>query len=73
MDTFAETEIVRYHLSFADLGKQINVRFPFPFAANKQKFAVFCFLFQKTNGSFSLPFAELWRHGHGDKMETWRH
>ncbi len=69
MDTFAETEIVPYHFSFADLGKQINVRFPFPFAANKQKFAVFCFPFQKTNGSFSLPFAELGNCGDMD-MET---
>jgi hypothetical protein len=39
MSTFAETEIVNYPLSFAVQGKQ-NFRLPFPFTANKRKFAV---------------------------------
>jgi hypothetical protein len=37
MDTFAETAIVNYRLSFADQGKQTEAcRFRFPFPENKQ-------------------------------------
>jgi hypothetical protein len=75
---FAETTIVNYRLSFADLGKT-NVRLPFPFAANKWKFAVSVFRLKKTNGSCCFPLVpsstcgilETWRHGHED-LETWR-
>jgi hypothetical protein len=51
MGMFAETAIIDYRLSFASQGKQTSVFrfglqqtdfcFPFWFAANKQKFAVF--------------------------------
>jgi hypothetical protein len=44
MDTFAETAIVNYRLSFVDQGK---TNFSFPFS-------VFCL--QQTNGFFCLPF-----------------
>jgi hypothetical protein len=38
MDTFAETAIANYRLSFAVQGKQTELcRFGFPFAENKQK------------------------------------
>jgi hypothetical protein len=45
MDKFAEEAIVDYLLSFADQGKT-KFRFPFPFAANKQKFAFSVFHLQ---------------------------
>jgi hypothetical protein len=78
MGTFAETAIaITVYLLPT---KEKNVRFPFPFAANKRKFAVSVFRLQKTNGSCGFPLApfslcgipEMSRHGHGD-VETWRH
>ncbi len=60
-----------------------NFRFPFPFGANKRKFAVSVFCLQLTNGSCRFPLVlfsvcriqEIWRAWkHGDRdMETWRH
>jgi hypothetical protein len=49
MGRFAEIAIVKYRLLYANQGKQISC-FPFPFAANKRKFAIFIFHFQQTNG-----------------------
>jgi hypothetical protein len=46
---FAETAIVGYRLLVADPGKN-KFRFLFPFAANKQKFAVSIFCWQQMNG-----------------------
>jgi hypothetical protein len=48
MSTFAETVIVDYCLSFADLGKT-NLYFPLLFAANR-KFAVSVFRLQQNKG-----------------------
>jgi hypothetical protein len=39
MGTFAETAIIDYRFLFAD-PRTTNFRFPFSFAANRQKFAV---------------------------------
>jgi hypothetical protein len=66
--------------------RKTNVRFPFPFDANKRKFVVSVFRLHKINGSCPFPLVpfsvcgipETWRHGdmetrkQGDK-ETWRH
>ncbi len=62
--------------------KKTNFHIPFPFAANKQKFAVSIFRLQKTIGSCRFPLVpfsvssvfRLRKHGdiHGD-METWKH
>jgi hypothetical protein len=48
MGTFAETAIVDYRLSFVNQGKQTSL-YPFPFEANKRKFAVS--VFQNSNKS----------------------
>ncbi len=74
----SETAIVDYvyHLPI----KKKNLCFLFPFAANKQKFAVSVFCLQQTNWSCHFPLVqfsiriipETLKHGHGD-METWRH
>jgi hypothetical protein len=82
MGTFDGTAIVDYRLWFAALTKDNKVRFPFPFAANKRKFFVSVFRWQKTNGNchFSLVLfsdlrnsenEETWTCRNGD-METWR-
>ncbi len=60
--------------------RKTNFRFPFPFAANKQRFAVFVFCLQHTNRSCRIllvPLSacripETCRHEDGD-IETWRH
>jgi hypothetical protein len=65
MGMFAETSIINYRLSFANQGKQISVFcfglqqtdfcFPFWFAANKRKFAVFLrFVANKRKLPFSV-------------------
>ncbi len=54
MRTSAETAIVDYRLSFADRRKQTS-DLPFPFAANKRKFAVSAFRFQKTQENCRFP------------------
>jgi hypothetical protein len=69
MGTFAEAAIVDCRLSFLPT-KENKVHFLIPYAANKRKFAVFVFCFQKTNGScrFSLvPFSTC------GILKTWRH
>jgi hypothetical protein len=46
MGTFAETAVVDLHLPLPT--KENNFRFPFPFAINKQKFAVSVFHLHQT-------------------------
>jgi hypothetical protein len=75
-----------YRLPFiVCLPRTTNVRFLFPFAAKKRKFAVSIFRFQKTNGGSRCPLIPfsvcgLRKRGGMDKetrrrgdMETWRH
>jgi hypothetical protein len=67
MGRFSEMAIVDYHLQ----PRKTNFRIPFPFLANKSKFAVSVSCLQKTKRScrFPLvpfPFVEACKHGHGD-------
>jgi hypothetical protein len=75
MCTFAETEIVDYHLLFADQGKPKSGSV---FAGSTQtEVAISVFRLQQTNGGcpfpfVPFPFVEFWKRGDMD-METWRH
>ncbi len=75
MGTFAETSIVVYRI--VCLPRKIMSVFPFPFAANKRKFAVSISVCRKQTEFavfrlFRFPFAEFQKRG-GMDMETWGH
>jgi hypothetical protein len=50
---FAESAILYYQLSFVP--SKTNFRFPFPFAAKKQKCAISVFCLRQSNGSCHFP------------------
>jgi hypothetical protein len=73
MGTFAETAIVDSPFIVCR-PRKTNVCFPYPFAANKEKFAISVLRLQKTNRSCRLPFSVCGIPERGDMdMKTWRH
>jgi hypothetical protein len=70
MGTFAEIalSITVYLLPT----KKNKLLFPFPFAANKQKFSVSVFCLQKINGSCPIPLVQFPSYGNMEKL-TGRH
>jgi hypothetical protein len=74
--------------AFTETSRKTNFRFPFPFSANKRKFAVTVFYYKKNkwklrfHSEFRRQFAEYqkwgdmnmetWRHHRHGDMETWR-